>query len=143
MNISFTVPGPPQGKARPRFIRATGHTYTPESTVLYENLIKTEYALQCHGARFPDDAYLCMTVDAYYEVPASASGKRKAEMWEGRVRPTKKPDADNVLKCVADALNKLAYRDDSQIVHAVVRKQYDNRARIEVQIWEAGEAADE
>ena len=44
--IAFTIPGPPQGKARVRTCR-NGHSYTPENTVLYENLVKTEFLRQC------------------------------------------------------------------------------------------------
>lgn len=44
--IAFTIPGPPQGKARARTCR-NGHSYTPKNTVLYENLVKTEFLRQC------------------------------------------------------------------------------------------------
>lgn len=41
--IHFTVPGPPKGKARARTVHTGGRTfsYTPDGTVLYENLVKT------------------------------------------------------------------------------------------------------
>ena len=55
-------------------------------------------------------------------------------MLDGIIRPTKKPDADNVLKVVADSLNHIAYKDDSQIVDAYVRKFYCEKPRIEVTI---------
>ncbi len=35
MTVCFTVPGKPQGKARPRFTRS-GHTYTPGSTAAFD-----------------------------------------------------------------------------------------------------------
>ena len=44
--IAFTIPGTPQGKARARTCR-NGHSYTQENTVLYENLVKTEFLRQC------------------------------------------------------------------------------------------------
>ena len=37
-------------------------------------------------------------------------------MLEWEIRPTKRPDLDNIAKAVLDALNGLAYQDDSQIV---------------------------
>lgn len=45
-------------------------------------------------------------------------------MLDGKIRPTKKPDWDNIGKIVTDALNKIAYRDDSQVVACRVEKWY-------------------
>ena len=45
-------------------------------------------------------------------------------MVSGSILPTKKPDGDNVEKAVADALNKVAYLDDSQIIEAKWQKIY-------------------
>jgi Holliday junction resolvase RusA-like endonuclease len=50
------------------------------------------------------------------------------------IRPTKKPDADNILKAVLDALNGLAYNDDSQIVSARIEKLYSDNPRVEIVI---------
>ena len=44
--IKFTIPGPPQGKGRPRFTKS-GHTYTPAKTAEYEKLVQAEYIRQC------------------------------------------------------------------------------------------------
>ena len=140
MRAKFTVPGEPQGKARPRFARLPNgktRTYTPNETVIYENLIVTSYRQQYGSARFPDDARLDMRVMAYYAIPASASKKKKQQMADGEIRPTKKPDMDNIVKAVSDALNQVAFRDDSQIVDCQVRKFYSTYPRIEVTILTA------
>ena len=50
------------------------------------------------------------------------------------VRPTKKPDSDNIIKIIADSLNKLAYHDDSQIVDVMFRKFYAEKPRVTVTI---------
>lgn len=135
MTISFTVLGEPVGKARQRVTRFG--TYTPEATVLYENLIKTEYRRQCRDHRFDDKQPLRMEVKAEYLIPASASKAKRAAMAKGEIRPMKKPDWDNVGKVVSDALNKLAYRDDTQIVDCTVQKFYSDRPRIIVKIGHA------
>lgn len=135
MTISFTVLGEPVGKARQRVTRFS--TYTPEKTVLYENLIKTAYHLQCKDYRFDDKQPLRMLVRAEYTIPASASKKKKADMASGKIRPIKKPDWDNVGKVVSDALNKIAYRDDTQIVECTVQKYYSDRPKIIVTIGHA------
>lgn len=135
MTITFTVLGEPVGKARQRVTRFG--TYTPQATVLYENLIKTEYRRQCNDHRFDDKQPLCMEVKAEYMIPASASKAKRAAMARGEIRPMKKPDWDNVGKVVSDALNKLAYRDDTQIVDCTVRKFYSERPKITVKIGPA------
>jgi len=108
MTYEFTIPGPPCAKQRPRF---TGkHTYTPQKTVNYENLIKLCY----QGPRF--EGAVDMEIAAYFARP-------KKKLPENAL-PTKRPDWDNVGKIVSDALNGIAYNDDSQIVHAQVSKFY-------------------
>lgn len=136
MKVHFTVPGEPQGKGRPRFTARNGRAFarTPEKTAIYENLIKMEYQSQCKDVRFQDKEPLYMEVAAYYTIPASTSKKKKAEMQNKILRPVKKPDWDNIGKVVADSLNQIAYRDDAQIVEAVVKKYYSDVPRIEVTI---------
>ena len=136
MKVSFTVLGEPQGKGRPRFRQINGHvsTYTPDKTSSYENLVKIEYERQCCGLRFDDKDQLDMRIYAYYQVPASASKKKKALMLEGALRPSKKPDVDNVVKIIADSLNGVAYKDDVQIVYTIVRKFYSDTPRVKVVI---------
>lgn len=144
--IKFTVLGEPHGKGRPRFAarynsksqKSFGKAYTPEKTVVYENLIKVEYGAQTDNFRFPDDAMLDMRILAYYSIPKSASKKKAKLMLEGSIRPTKKPDMDNVLKVVADSLNQVAYKDDTQIVDAQCRKFYSEKPRIEIVIRQIG-----
>lgn len=140
MKVEFTVHGEPEGKGRPRFNIVAGHSKprTPDQTVIYENLIKTEYLLQCGQKMFPADAMLDLRVQAYYSIPASASLKKKTKMMSQELRPTKKPDADNVIKVVADSLNKVAYRDDAQIVDAQIRKFYGIIPKLVVTIRDIG-----
>lgn len=139
MIAEFSVYGEPQGKGRPRFSTVAGHvhTRTPEQTVIYENLVRTEYRSQC-GKRFSDNAMLDVRIFAYYGIPKSASKKRRQEMLEKRIRPTKKPDFDNIGKIICDSLNGIAYRDDAQIVDSMVRKFYDETPRVVVSIREIG-----
>lgn len=52
-----------------------------------------------------------------------------------------KPDADNQLKLIADALNEVVYRDDSQIAWLEVRRVYrpELAEHVEVTVSELGE----
>ncbi len=136
MKAEFVILGEPQGKGRPRFSRVGDYvkTYTPDKTAAYENLVKVEYERQCRGKRFPDEQMLDMRIFAYYGIPKSTSKKKKQLMLDGEIRPTKKPDMDNVVKVIADSLNNIAYKDDTQIVDSMVRKFYSDTPRVRVVI---------
>lgn len=137
--VSFTIPGPPQGKARPRVVRAKSGislTYTPDKTVRYEELVRIRYKSAAQGFRFPDDAQIGIQITAWYPVPKSKSKKIKAAMLAGAMLPTKKPDCDNIVKIVCDALNDFAYKDDQQITLAQIRKRYAEMPKVDVKMWE-------
>lgn len=119
MNIIFTVPGVPQGKGRPRVTR--NGTFTPKKTRDYEKKVRECYIAE-GGQMFPDDTPLSANVIAVFPIPSSLS-KRKRALFNGRDH-IKKPDADNVAKAILDALNCVAYRDDSAISLLSVRKEY-------------------
>lgn len=136
MKISFTVAGNPFGKQRPRHMK-NGHTYTPTETRERERLFAAAYRQQCKGRRFSPDAFLEMQVLAYMKIPKSASESKRKKMLAGELRPTVKPDWDNIGKLAADALNGIAYDDDKSIVDATVRKFYSTEPRTVVIIQEA------
>ena len=55
-------------------------------------------------------------------------------MLMGDIRPTKKPDTDNVAKSILDACNKIAYDDDSHVVELFVEKWYSDEPRVVVEL---------
>ena len=139
--VVFSIPSEPTGKGRPRFSTFNGHVraVTPQQTVLYENLVKTMYAIQCCGYRFGDDERLEMRIAAYYAIPKSASKKKRADMEPLDLLIV--VGMDNVIKIIADALNEIAYKDDAQIVDTVVSKFYAEEPHVDVviRIAEEGE----
>jgi Holliday junction resolvase RusA-like endonuclease len=132
--IKLLIPGQPCAKQRPRVCKE--HTYTPAKTVNYETFVKELYVIGNYAKQL--EGALQMTVTACFSIPKSTSKKDAALMCAGRIRPTKKPDWDNIGKIISDALNGLAYHDDSQIVSATVEKWYSNNPRVEVEIQEIG-----
>ena len=128
--VRFTVPGAPKGKARARTVRSKGggtFSYTPEGTMLYENLIKCCYRQESNNIIFNDGQPLKVTIMAYYPIVKSTSKKKKQQMLEDLMFPT---------KSILDALNKLAYRDDTQVVTLHMEKHYAEDPRVEVEIEE-------
>ena len=133
--IAFTVEGEPKGKERPRFCH-NGQIYTPKQTTTYEQQIIFDYYKQCDNVKFEEDSQLELFVKAYYKIPKSASKKKRMAMLSEEIRPTKKPDGDNILKAVADALNGVCYKDDKSIVKMSIEKFYSDVPRIEVIVQE-------
>lgn len=132
--IEFTVFGQPQGKARARSTKS-GHHYTLRKTTEYENEIKLAYVQKY--AKIKADTTkesLCLEINAYYEIPKSYSKKKVQRILEHEIKPTMKPDLDNIAKVVCDALNALAYKDDAQIVEMILKKYYSETPRIEITI---------
>ena len=138
-SIKFSIPGSPQGKARPKVVRIkTGAsvTYTPDKTVRYEELTRSRYQAAAQGFQFPDDAQVAVQITARYPIPKSKSKRIKAAMLAGQIKPAKKPDCDNIVKIICDALNGIAYRDDAQIVQVQMTKEYTDEPRTDVRLWE-------
>jgi len=131
--LKFTIDGEPTGKARPRVTKFG--TYNMETTVLYENLVQISYKQQCKEFF---EGSLIVTITACFGVPKSVSKKKRALMLDGHIFPNKKPDIDNIAKIILDALNGIAYKDDTQVIWLVVRKKYDERAHVDVSIERFG-----
>lgn len=134
----FTVYGEPQGKARARTVRSGGkvHSFTPQKTADYEELVRRAW-LASGETGYYNKTPIAVKILAYFQIPKSVSKKKREEMLDDFVRPTKKPDADNIAKIICDGLNGIAYGDDAQVVDLEVTKYWtDGDARVEVTIWE-------
>lgn len=130
------IKGQPQGKERPRF-RNVGkfvQTYTPKKTKDYEKHIKQSY-LEQNGVYW-GELPIKVEIKAFYQIHMSWSKKRQNMAIFGGIRPTTKPDTDNIAKAVCDALNGVAFADDKQVVELSISKWYDIEPRIELNIFE-------
>lgn len=132
MNIRFTIPGKPFGWQRAGQNHRTGAVYTQEKTRQHEAMVALAYKQAYKNFRFPSGTYVDMRVIAYFPIPKSKTKAVQQKMRNGEIRPTVKPDFDNIGKLIADALNGVAYDDDKCIVDAQVRKFYSDNPRTEV-----------
>lgn len=103
----------PRSKGRPRFVKKTGHTYTPKETLVYEK----ELAWLYNGPKFDGPLHVVLTFDETKIIvkikemnPETTSSKLRG-------------DIDNYAKSVLDALNGVAFTDDKQIMRLELRKQ--------------------
>ncbi len=143
--IEILIEGEAVGKGRPRVYRNHGITraVTPEKTRNYEAKIKAAY-IEKYGNRieYPDQA-LNIRLLISVGIPKSTAKKKRENMLSDRIRPTKKPDIDNVIKIILDGLNGLAYEDDKQVVAIKALKCYAKEPFVLVQIEKAEEKDDE
>lgn len=122
--LTITIPGKPMGKQRPRASKRGGFVrlYTPEQTVNAETFTKL-CAMDQVGQPMLEGP-LVVSMHAVFDIPVSFSKKKKADALSGAIRPTGKPDLDNLAKLYSDALNKVVWGDDAQIVSMALSKSY-------------------
>ena len=127
--MNFFVPlEKPIGKARPRFTR-TGRPYTPKATHDAEKLIRLAYQEavlreRIDQPRIDRPKRVSVTITAIYPIPKSWPKYMRVAAAAGQIVPAVKPDIDNVIKLVLDALNGFAYEDDSQVSAVQGEKLY-------------------
>lgn len=131
----FEVIGDIKGKARPRVNTYTATAYTPSNTKDYENLIKQYFKIK-YPRYVPLENRVSVKIIAYFKIPKATSKKNTESMLNGEIAPTKKPDIDNIVKIILDALNKMAFKDDNQITKLEVEKVYGEVEKVYVKIEE-------
>jgi Holliday junction resolvase RusA-like endonuclease len=134
--IAFTVYGNPVAQGRPKFSSHGGFTraYDPKNSKDYKDYVKLAATEHAPAALLEGPIGMVLTV--YRSTPKSFSKKKSAQAEAGQIVPTTKPDVDNYLKGVKDALKGVIWKDDSQVVEVFARKRYSARPRIEVKIKE-------
>ena len=137
MIVVYTVYGEPVGKGRPRFARRGTFvsTYTPQKTKTYEDEIRM-MAMAAMGASEPLDTPVTVAIYIRVGIPASYSKQKRKDALSGVLKPTKKPDLDNVAKCHLDAIQGIIILDDKLVVNLHVTKVYAETAAVEVMVKE-------
>lgn len=122
--LTITIPGELRGKGRPRFSARGGfaRAFTDAKTVNAEAWVR-QCAAQVHAGA-PLAGPLSVQLAVAVAIPASWSKRKRADAIAGAIWPTGKPDLDNQLKLVGDALNGIVWADDKQIVRAEVTRRY-------------------
>ena len=130
--VVIVLAGEATGKGRPRSTR-TGRIYTPQRTVRAE--ARLAYAAQqAMAGRLPFADAVQVEVEIAVAVPASWSKRRRAEALAGRIKPVTKPDVDNAVKLICDALNRVVFDDDRQVVEVVAAKHYASAGAMRITV---------
>lgn len=134
----FRVEGRVRGKQRARtfFNHNTGRmqSITPLQTKSYEDLIRWNYKIS--GGEYFEDKAVKVSIKAFYSIPQAFSRTKREQALQGQLRPQIKPDTDNILKVVLDALNGIAYYDDKQVISVNCEKWYAEKGYLEIEIKE-------
>lgn len=124
MEIVFRVPSIPvaQPRQRHRVVTSGGRTfasnYTPKDSPV--NSFKAACQIAA-AAAYQGPVLDCpLRMDLVFVFPRPASVPKK--LGNGRLRHTGKPDRDNVMKSLQDALEGLLFRNDSLICAGEVEK---------------------
>lgn len=140
--ITFTIPGEPVAKGRPRATTVGGHArmYTPAKTAAYEQLVAVYASAAMKNAPLLEHP-VRLHLGIYCKVPGSWSKKRRADALAGIERPAKAPDIDNIVKALADGMNGVVWIDDAQIVELTCSKWYAIEPYVNVNVASADMAA--
>lgn len=138
-SISFTIYDNPVAKARARVTNKRTKegkkiTYTPEKTRVAEQSFRLQSAKWRPAEPFKGPIFL--EVIFFRGIPKSFSKKKKLMAMKGKLFPLSKPDLDNMLKLVKDAMNKRFYQDDAQVCKVTAAKFYSNVPRTVIKLQE-------
>ncbi len=136
--VEFDIEGEPIGKARPRHRQTAGKsiTYTPKKTLEYEEKVRNSFLSKNKGVKFGNKSQIGVIITSYFKIPKNKAKRVRELMLAGIIKPTKKPDIDNIAKIICDGLNGVAYKDDAQIIYLAVMKRYAEEGSVRVKMWE-------
>jgi Holliday junction resolvase RusA-like endonuclease len=137
-DITIVVHGDPVPQHRPRFVR-TGkfvRTYNVKEDNTYREKLYWEAKKQ---VKRPISREIPLLVELnVYRRLTSALARKAEEAEMGLIQPNTRPDIDNYIKQVFDALNGIVWEDDGQIVKVVAAKWYSATPRIEIRVHSLG-----
>jgi Holliday junction resolvase RusA-like endonuclease len=121
--VTVVITGSPVAKGRPRFVRKTGVAFTPSHVRKFEAHGRLSAQLAMDG-RPPIEAPVRLELLVELPIPKSWSKRKAADAVTGHIRPTSRPDVDNYLKAILDAINTIVVADDAQVVEVYAKKKF-------------------
>ena len=123
--IDILIPMEPKSQPRPRAANRGGfiHIYQPKTIAEWKGTVKMLVKedlmkLGITGVPWPNDA---LRIEVYFGFTMPKSRWRKKLKRDAEFH-TKKPDLDNTLKSLKDALNGVMWLDDSHVGEVLMRK---------------------
>jgi len=137
--ILIIIMGEPVAQGRPRMSTFNGHAraYDPAKSRNWKQIASMIAGKKMENKSLMEGE-LSLSIRAYRSIPKSFSKKKTAAAIAGKIRPTTKPDLDNIVKSATDACNGILFHDDSQIVafHEPFGKWFSDKPRVEIEVKE-------
>jgi len=132
-SICFEVPGDPvpQPRARISTRGGFGRAYTPDDHPIHAYRAAIAAAARAAGAEPTDAAPITLIVDLVFARPKSHYRKSGLKPDAPKLP---RPDCSNVLKGIEDALNGVAWVDDTQVGKVIIEKTYGTEGRTAIRI---------
>ena len=124
VTVSKTIPMPAFGKARPRVTQ--NGTYMPKAYQQQVDALRWAFGSVPAGL-------VHVSVTAVRQIPASWSKKKQAAAVGRYAKP--KPDADNILGAVMDAL----FEDDDRVISVFCEKVWGDEHALKIEVTPAEE----
>ena len=142
--INLTIYGKIVPQKRPKFARHGNfvQTYDPPECREYKKMVRlfANQAVAKQKGFKPYERAVEVVMWFFFAMPASFSDVELLEAANGRLRPTGRPDLDNLAKGVMDAVKGILWKDDSIVVTLHVKKFYTpGKERVEMAIKEVSE----
>ena len=134
MKIIIKITGKPIAKKRPRFARRGKFVAVINDQETEEGRFFWELKNQFKNPPF--EKALVVRMWFYMPIPKSLSQKKRAQIEQGLIPHTKKPDIDNLQKFAFDCCNGVIWKDDSQIISVKADKLYSDIPQTEIYIEE-------
>ena len=135
--INITLPITPTAQQRPRFAKRGNFVSAYKSAEQQANERTLEALLYKHAPKEAIAAPVRLEVLAVMPIPQSTPKRLLRAMQSETLAHTKKPDLDNIVKQLKDALSRLRFwHDDKQVAEMICKKVYGVNPRWEITIME-------
>lgn len=137
MTFRLVVSGEPVAQGRPKFSTIGGHARAvdPAKSREYKQIVSVMARQKMEQEGIPlMEGPLLLTVRVNRIPPKSMGKKRGAQAADENWGITTKPDLDNYVKLVSDALNGVVFADDSQVVEIRASKRFAHTPGIEITV---------
>ena len=126
----FEVYGDPIPQKQTRFVRKTGIAYNPSK----KDQEQFQWQVRPYAPPEPLTCPIVLDLTFFVPIPKSASKVKQRLMANHMIVPIHKPDVDNLAYLITNALKKIFYEDDAQIIDMYLHKRYGEKPRTIVKI---------